>query len=159
LDRVGPPEDSEQAELVLRPLQLFNGQPGILQRDERYALQTSGVGTAVLGQPVVVGAADGRRGLGLDIALPDDVETDGREQDPDVDALLVHVAQVRWSVEASGDRLAEGGDVLRVTAKNPRALELLDRLTDLRQLEGVGDQLSVDLADALLRSFQAHPAA
>ena len=92
-----------------------------MQRDERYPLEPSAVMAAILGEPVVVGAADSGRDPRFDLVIPDDVEAERGKQDRDVDALAVHVAQIRSRIKAVGNAVGEDGPVQRVFGKERRS--------------------------------------
>ena len=152
---VGAPEDPHQTELLTGVTQLLDGPGGILQGQQHDAAQARVVVAAILREPSVVGTADGRAQLGVDVRAPHDVEAHGREQDAEIDPLPVHVADVRRGIETRGDgfrkriapRLVGGKDepVIGDLAVGPPF--------------GVRDGLAVDVAAGLVRSGDLHPPA
>jgi hypothetical protein len=91
---IGPPEDAHQTEFLFGVLQFLDGARRILQRNERDSMETFWVVATVVGEPAIVGAADGRTKLRVEIVAPHDVETESRKKNAYVDALAVHVAHV-----------------------------------------------------------------
>ena len=116
--RVGPYEGGHEPELVTGPAQLGGRGHGVLHRDHGRAEQPRGVGGAVRGQPVVVGAGDGHRGVGI-VERPE-VQPDRREQHGLVDALGVHVDQPRRRVGPSRVGVVEAEERLGVREARAR---------------------------------------
>ena len=152
---VGAPEDPHQAEFLTGVTQLLDGPGRVLQGQQHDAPQPRVIVAAILREPGVVGTADGRAQLGVDVRAPHDVEAHGREQDAEIDPLPVHVADVRRGIETRGDgfrkriapRLVGGEDepVIGDLAVGPPF--------------GVRDGLAVDVAAGLVRSGDLHPPA
>src|SRR5262245_6639992 len=150
---IWPPEDAHQTKLLFRELQLFDGPLRILQRNERYAVETLSIVTAVVGQPAVVGAADGGAELRVEVAAPHDIKTKRRKQHADVDAFAVHVAHVRCGIEFCGQRLREG---LTPTLRTGESKPIVFLLFDRSQFVGIGNRLAVNETKRLVWSFDAH---
>src|SRR5215475_4918440 len=84
---IWPPKDTHQTKFLFRVLQLIYGPLWILQRNERYAVETLSIIAAVVGKPTVVGPADGGTELRIEVTPPHDIEAKGRKEYADVDAF------------------------------------------------------------------------
>src|SRR5262245_29809082 len=151
LEPIRTPEDAREAQLVSGAPQLFHCKPGIVQRDERYPLEPSPIVAAILGEPVVVGAADSGRDSRFDLIIPDDVEAQGGKLDRDVYAVTVHVSQIRSEMKAMGNTVGKDRPVQRVLGKERRAHRLGVIATIARQLVRIRNRPSVDIASRLKR--------
>jgi carbon-monoxide dehydrogenase large subunit len=100
VDGVRPHEGGFKAELTDSPVRLGDGRLDVVRRQHRRPQQPLGVLGAELGEPVVVGASDGRGQVGLHPVHGQDEEPMAREEHGHVDALPVHGLELRDRVVA-----------------------------------------------------------
>src|SRR5262249_53255650 len=150
---IWPPENTHQTKFLFRVLQLCDSPLWILQRNERYTMETFSIVAAVVGKPTVVSPADDGTELRVEVAAPHDIEAQGRKQHADIDAFAVHVAHVRCGVELCRQRVREGlAPALRTGESEPVVFLLFDRTQFVR----IGNRLAVNETKRLVGSFDAH---
>src|SRR5262249_62070454 len=97
--RIGPEESAAHAELLPGEAHLLNGQGDRLHRQHGDTEEAVWIGTAVVGEPAIVGSAHGRREPRIVDRAAE--ETDARIKERSVDAVQVHVRNSRVRVEAA----------------------------------------------------------
>ena len=102
--RVGSKKDRLEAQLGHGPTRLTDRGRDVLDREHGRSVHPPGItGLTEVGQPVVVGARDGRRKGRVHVRIAVHEESPRRVEDGDVDALSVHGAQMGHGVEATLD--------------------------------------------------------
>src|SRR5262245_589105 len=150
---IWPPKYTHQTKFLFRVLQLFYGPTWILQRNERYAVETLSIVAAVVGKPTVVGPADGGTELRIKVTPPHDIEAKGRKEYADVDAFAFHVANIGCGVKLCRQRVREGlTPILRTGEGKPVVFLFFDRTQFVR----IGNRLAVNETKRLVRSFDAN---
>lgn len=96
LDRIGADEDRLEAQLTHGAARLGHGGPDLLDRNDRNAQQSLRVGPAIVEEPIVVGAAEGRRVRLLFHRR--EIEAGGGKEQPGLDPLQIHVPEAGLGV-------------------------------------------------------------
>ena len=112
--------------------------------------------TAIVGEPGVIGAADGGAQLGVEIVAPHDVESECGEEHGNVDAFAVHVADVGWRVELGSQSIGKSFAPALGAGEGETIVFLLRCVA---QFIGVGNRFAVDGTKRLIGALDLYAAA
>ena len=137
--------ERDRAELAHAPPRFLDRQLRLVQRQQRRRLQPRAVGRAEIGEPVVEGAADRGREVGLEPVDADQVGAPRAKHDGNVDPFAVHGLEHRARVVA---RQVLGGVLVAAHRQVARARLLSSDEAQppaLRAVEEGGEDLTLEL--------------
>src|SRR5512144_2222555 len=146
-------KNSDMTEFFFSEFEFVDRAYGVLQRDQANAVQTFGIVAAVIRKPGVIGPADRRAELRIEIIAPHNVKTQGGEEDADVNTFAIHIANVGGGIELGCERFREGLAPALRCAESKAVIFLFDSGA---HPVGIGNGLAINRTARLVGPLDLH---